>query len=116
MSSLTGVAELEELSLFMLEKVQDSFSFQVHAGDARTVSAQVAVLVPVSVLDPVINFTPPAYLKSEPVNNYLASSMPNNVFYRSFNNRWDYQLSEKHRFFFRWMKTRCPRFRAEEVA
>jgi hypothetical protein len=43
--------------------------------------------------------------RREPVNNYLASSMPNNVFYSSWNNRFDYQASEKHRFFFRWLKT-----------
>jgi hypothetical protein len=43
--------------------------------------------------------------KREPVNNFLASSMPNNVTYRSWNNRVDYQASEKHRFFFRWLKT-----------
>ncbi len=42
----------------------------------------------------------------EPVNNFLASGMPNNVFHRAFNNRIDYQASEKHRFFFRWLKTR----------
>jgi hypothetical protein len=43
--------------------------------------------------------------RREPVNNYLASGMPNNVFYRSWNNRFDYQASDKHRFFFRWLKT-----------
>ena len=37
----------------------------------------------------------------EPVNNYLATGMPNTVDYRSFNNRIDYQLNDKHRFFFR---------------
>ncbi|MGE5568492.1 MAG: TonB-dependent receptor domain-containing protein [Rhodospirillales bacterium] len=41
----------------------------------------------------------------EPVNNFLASSMPNNVFYHSWNNRIDYMATEKHRFFFRWIKT-----------
>ncbi|MFN7939350.1 MAG: carboxypeptidase regulatory-like domain-containing protein [Bryobacteraceae bacterium] len=41
----------------------------------------------------------------DPVNNYIAAGMPNNVDYRSFNNRIDYQLSEKHRFFFRWFKS-----------
>jgi hypothetical protein len=41
----------------------------------------------------------------EPVNNYAASGMPNTVDYRSFNNRVDYQASEKHRFFVRWLKT-----------
>jgi hypothetical protein len=43
--------------------------------------------------------------RREPVNNYLASSMPNNVFYHSWNNRFDYQATDKHRFFFRWLKT-----------
>ncbi|MBX5496434.1 MAG: carboxypeptidase regulatory-like domain-containing protein, partial [Bryobacteraceae bacterium] len=41
----------------------------------------------------------------EPFNNFLATGMPNNVDYNSWNNRIDYQASEKHRFFFRWMKT-----------
>ncbi len=41
----------------------------------------------------------------EPVNNFLASSMPNNVFYHSWNNRVDYMATEKHRFFVRWIKT-----------
>jgi hypothetical protein len=40
----------------------------------------------------------------EPVNNHLARGMPNTVDYRSFNNRLDYQLNDKHRFFFRWLK------------
>ena len=31
--------------------------------------------------------------------------MPNNVDYRSWNNRIDYQASDKHRFFFRWLKS-----------
>jgi len=43
--------------------------------------------------------------KREPVDNYLASGMPNNVFYHSWNNRFDYQASQRHRFFFRWLKT-----------
>ncbi|MGH9660628.1 MAG: hypothetical protein ACRD96_18910, partial [Bryobacteraceae bacterium] len=47
----------------------------------------------------------PADPRREPVNNYLASSMPNNVSFRSWNNRLDYQASDKHRFFFRWLKT-----------
>jgi hypothetical protein len=41
----------------------------------------------------------------EPVNNYIASGMPNTVDYRAWNNRVDYQASDKHRFFFRWMKS-----------
>jgi hypothetical protein len=43
--------------------------------------------------------------RREPVNNYLATGMPNNVNYQSWNNRIDYQASDKHRFFFRWLKT-----------
>ncbi len=43
--------------------------------------------------------------RQEPVNNYLATGMPNNVTYSSWNNRIDYQLNEKHRFFFRWLKS-----------
>lgn len=43
--------------------------------------------------------------KLEPLNNYLATGMPNNVTYSSWNNRIDYQASEKHRFFFRWLKS-----------
>jgi len=41
----------------------------------------------------------------EPVNNYLATGMPNNVTYSSWNNRVDFQASQKHRFFFRWLKS-----------
>ena len=47
----------------------------------------------------------PADPRREPVNNYLAGSMPNNVFYSSWNNRIDYQANERHRFFLRWLKT-----------
>ena len=43
--------------------------------------------------------------RREPVNNYLASGMPNNVYFSSWSNRIDYHASEKHRFFFRWLKT-----------
>src|SRR5690606_17458073 len=41
----------------------------------------------------------------EPFNNYLATGMPNNVDYSSWNNRIDYHASERHRFFFRWLKS-----------
>ena len=41
----------------------------------------------------------------DPINNYLATAMPNNVDYRSWNNRIDYQASQNHRFFFRWFKS-----------
>ena len=41
----------------------------------------------------------------DPINNYLASGMPNNVDYGSWNNRVDYQATQKHRFFFRWFKS-----------
>lgn len=41
----------------------------------------------------------------EPLNNYLATGMPNNVNYSSWNNRIDYQASDRHRFFFRWLKS-----------
>ena len=47
----------------------------------------------------------PANPALEPVNNYLATGMPNNVTYNSWNNRVDYQASSKHRFFFRWLKS-----------
>ena len=43
--------------------------------------------------------------RQEPLNNYLATGMPNNVTYSSWNNRIDYQASTKHRFFFRWLKS-----------
>lgn len=43
--------------------------------------------------------------RQEPVNNYLATGMPNNVTYNSWNNRIDYQASSRHRFFFRWLKS-----------
>jgi hypothetical protein len=41
----------------------------------------------------------------EPLFNYLATGMPNTVDYRSWNNRFDYQMSPRHRFFFRWLKS-----------
>lgn len=41
----------------------------------------------------------------EPFNNFLATGMPNNVDYDSWNNRIDYQPADKHRFFFRWLKS-----------
>lgn len=43
--------------------------------------------------------------RQEPFNNYLATGMPNNVDYSSWNNRIDYHASERHRFFFRWLKS-----------
>ncbi len=43
--------------------------------------------------------------RREPVNNYLATGMPNNVDYHSWNNRFDLQASDKHRFYFRWLKS-----------
>ena len=43
--------------------------------------------------------------RREPVNNYIAAGMPNNVDYQSWNNRFDYQANAKHRFFFRWLKS-----------
>ncbi|MBL8211638.1 MAG: TonB-dependent receptor [Bryobacterales bacterium] len=43
--------------------------------------------------------------RREPFNNYLATGMPNNVNYQSWNNRIDYQHNDKHRFFFRWLKS-----------
>jgi hypothetical protein len=39
------------------------------------------------------------------VNNYLATGMPNNVNYQSWNNRIDFQATGKNRFFFRWLKS-----------
>jgi hypothetical protein len=47
----------------------------------------------------------PVAANRDPVNNYVASGMPNTVDYRSFNNRIDYQASAKHRFFVRWLKS-----------
>jgi len=47
----------------------------------------------------------PVAANRDPVNNYVASGMPNTVDYRSFNNRIDYQASEKHRFFVRWLRS-----------
>lgn len=47
----------------------------------------------------------PADPRREPVNNYLATGMPNNVIYESWNNRIDFQASQRHRFFFRWLKS-----------
>lgn len=47
----------------------------------------------------------PADPRRDPVNNYLATGMPNNVFHRNWNNRIDFAASQKHRFFFRWQKS-----------
>jgi len=41
----------------------------------------------------------------EPLNNYLATGMPNNVTYESWNNRIDFQPTANNRFFFRWLKS-----------
>jgi len=41
----------------------------------------------------------------EPLNNFNASSMPNNAFNDSFNNRVDYQITQKHRIFARWVRS-----------
>jgi hypothetical protein len=41
----------------------------------------------------------------EPQNNYLATGMPNNVEHNSWNNRIDFAASQRHRFFFRWLRT-----------
>lgn len=46
-----------------LEKVQQSFTFFVIAGDTRIAPTEVTVIPPVSVLDPVLNVEPPAYIK-----------------------------------------------------
>jgi len=43
--------------------------------------------------------------RKEPVNNYIASGMPNNVYFSSWNNRVDFHASQKHRLFLRWIKT-----------
>jgi len=49
-----------------LEKVQQSFTFLVIAGDARIAPTEVTVIPPVSVLDPVLSVKPPAYIKGNP--------------------------------------------------
>lgn len=45
----------------------------------------------------------PANPRTEPFNNYLATGMPNNVDYGSWNGRADYQATDRHRFFFRFL-------------
>ncbi len=45
---------------------------------------------------------PPAAASLEPLNNYLGVAEPYNWSYGAFANRFDYQRSEKHRFFGRW--------------
>jgi hypothetical protein len=45
---------------------------------------------------------PPAAANLEPLNNYLGVAEPYNWSYGAFANRFDYQRSEKHRFFGRW--------------
>jgi hypothetical protein len=50
---------------------------------------------------PVPNNPPPA-ANLEPLNNYLGVAEPYNWSYAALANRFDYQHSEKHRFFGRW--------------
>lgn len=45
---------------------------------------------------------PPAAANLEPLNNYLGVAEPYNWSYGAVANRFDYQLSERHRFFGRW--------------
>lgn len=45
---------------------------------------------------------PPARTTLEPLNNYLGVAEPYNWSYSAFANRFDYQQSQKHRFFGRW--------------
>ena len=45
---------------------------------------------------------PPANPNLEPLNNYLGVAEPYNWSYTALANRFDYQHSEKHRFFGRW--------------
>jgi hypothetical protein len=52
-----------------LEKAQQSFEFQVFAGDGWTDSQVVKVLVPVAVFDPVLDIQPPGYSGQRPVTN-----------------------------------------------
>lgn len=46
--------------------------------------------------------SPPARANLEPLNNYVGVAEPYNWSYRALANRFDYQYSEKHRFFGRW--------------
>lgn len=46
----------------------------------------------------------PASATAEPTNNFLAAGMKWDLTYYALANRFDYQLSEKHRFFGRWNK------------
>lgn len=52
-----------------LEKTQQSFEFQVFAGDGWTDSQVVKVLVPVAVFDPVLDIVPPRYSGLKPITN-----------------------------------------------
>ena len=45
---------------------------------------------------------PPANPTLEPLNNYVGVAEPYNWSYKALANRFDYQHSEKHRFFGRW--------------
>jgi hypothetical protein len=40
--------------------------------------------------------------KREPLNNYLSTAAPLIRDYKAYSNRFDYQLSDRHRFFARW--------------
>lgn len=52
-----------------LQKAQQSFEFQVFAGDGWTDPQTIKVLVPVAVLDPLLDIRPPAYSGLKPVTN-----------------------------------------------
>src|ERR1044071_2618881 len=45
---------------------------------------------------------PPARSNLEPLNNYVGVAEPFNWSYKAVANRFDYQYSERHRFFGRW--------------
>lgn len=46
--------------------------------------------------------SPPASANLEPLNNYVGVAEPYNWSYKAIANRFDYQHSDKHRFFGRW--------------
>lgn len=52
-----------------LQKAQQSFDFQVFAGDGWTDPLTVNVLIPVAVLDPRLDIRPPSYSGLKPVTN-----------------------------------------------
>lgn len=59
----------------MIEKIYESFRYQVEAGDARTDKIDVAVLEPIKLKSLTVDVTPPGYTGLKPVKGALLSAI-----------------------------------------